>query len=52
MFHQVGKCPNRFFFDAITRQLEIIEAALNPEDNLEEYSIVSDAELAYWESKI
>ena len=34
-----------YFFDAIIRQEEIVEAELNPKDNLEEYKYLTDAEL-------
>jgi len=38
-----------FFFDAIERgPLEIDDEKLNIEDNLEEFSLLSDAGLAYW----
>jgi len=38
-----------FFFDAIERgPLEIDDDKLNVEDNLEEYSLLSDSDLAYW----
>ena len=36
-----------FFFDAIIRQSPIQEETLNPEDNLEEYRIISEEDLAY-----
>lgn len=38
-----------FYFDAIIRQQPIIEEKLNPQDNLEEFTIVSDADLKYWQ---
>jgi hypothetical protein len=37
-----------YFFDAIERQLPIEEAFLKVEDNLEEFSLVSDHDLDYW----
>jgi len=37
-----------YFFDAIIRQQPFEEESLNPEDNLEEYGLVSDADLEYW----
>jgi hypothetical protein len=40
-----------FFFDAIIRQEPIDDNALNPEDNLEEFGEVSDADLEYWEGE-
>src|SRR5512136_1705421 len=38
---------NGFFFDAIIRQPPIQEETLNPEDNLEEYRLVSESDLVY-----
>jgi hypothetical protein len=44
-----GKMPkNGFFFDTIIRQEPIDENNLNPEDNFEEFSLISDADLAYF----
>jgi hypothetical protein len=40
-----------YYFDTIVRQPAIDEAALNPEDNLEEFSPISDQDLAYFEEK-
>jgi hypothetical protein len=37
-----------YFFDAINRQGEIDDSNLNPEDNLEEFSLMSEADKAYW----
>lgn len=37
-----------FFFDAIIRQEKIVEDELDPKDNLEEFSLVSEDELEYW----
>ena len=37
-----------YFFDAIIRQKPFNEEDLNPEDNLEEYGLVSDDDLKYW----
>lgn len=37
-----------YFFDAINRQESLDEASLNPEDNLEEFSLMSDSDVAYW----
>lgn len=39
-----------FFFDAIIRQKPIVEEELDPADNLEEYGLVSDADLEYWKT--
>lgn len=40
-----------FFFNAIERQPEINEDSLNPEDNLEEYGLISDAKLIHFVNK-
>jgi hypothetical protein len=37
-----------YFFDAIIRHKPFAEEDLNPEDNLEEYGMVGDADLEYW----
>lgn len=37
-----------YFFDAINRQGPIDDSALHPEDNLEEFSVMSDSDVAYW----
>ncbi len=37
-----------FFFDAIIRQQPFKEEELDPKDNLEEYGLVSEDDLAYW----
>lgn len=48
-----GKMPKAgFFFDAIIRQEPIDDTNLNVEDNLEEFSPVSDEDLNYWKEKI
>lgn len=48
-----GKMPKTsFFFDAVIRQGQIDDAALNVEDNLEEFNPISDEDLAYWKSEI
>jgi hypothetical protein len=45
-----GRMPKGgFYFDAIIRQPPLDEAALNPEDNLEEFGPISDADLAYFQ---
>jgi len=45
-----GRMPkNGYFFDAIIRQEPIEEEKLDPLDNLEEYGLVSDNDLEYWE---
>jgi hypothetical protein len=46
-----GRMPqNGWFFDAIIRQQPFEEEDLNPEDNLEEYGLVTDDDLEYWET--
>jgi hypothetical protein len=46
-----GRMPkNGYFFDAIIRQQPIEEDKMNPQDNLEEYGLVSDADLEYWKA--
>ena len=41
-----------FFFDAIIRQKKIVEEELNPEDNLEEYTLISKKDLDYLKQQI
>jgi hypothetical protein len=44
-----GRMPvGGFFFDSIIRQEPIDEARLNPEDNLEEFQPISDANLTHY----
>ncbi len=44
-----GRMPaTGYFFDAIIRQQPIAEENLNPNDNLEEYGLVSESDLEYW----
>jgi uroporphyrinogen-III decarboxylase len=48
-----GKMPKTsYFFDAIIRQDEIIEEKLNPEDNTEEYGLISDNDISLWKKEI
>ncbi len=37
-----------YFFDAIIRQLPFEEEDLDPQDNLEEYGLVTESDLEYW----
>ena len=37
-----------YFFDAVNRQGIIDDANLNPEDNLEEFSLITEADVTYW----
>jgi hypothetical protein len=47
-----GRMPvGGYFFDTIIRQEPLIEEHLNPEDNLEEFSRVSDLDLAYFQEQ-
>jgi len=47
-----GVMPNGgFFFDSIVRQPPIDEDELNPEDNLEEFGPISDADLEHFRSE-
>ena len=41
---------NSFFFDAIIRQKPIVEEELNPQDNLEEYGLLSESDVEYWKT--
>jgi hypothetical protein len=40
-----------YFFDAIIRQDPIDESKLNPEDNLQEFGLLGEADLAYYRRK-
>lgn len=37
-----------YFFDAVNRQEPLDESKLNPEDNVEEFTHMSDSDLDYW----
>lgn len=44
-----GRMPKSgYFFDAIIRQDPIDEEKLNPEDNLQEFGLVSESDLKFW----
>lgn len=46
-----GRMPrSSYYFDAIIRQQPIDENKLDPADNLEEYGLISDSDLEYWEA--
>ncbi len=48
-----GKMPKAgFFFDAIIRQEPIDDTNLNVEDNLEEFSPISNEDIDYWKENI
>ena len=40
-----------YFFDAISRQEPVNDAYLRVEDNLEEFGLLSDQDIAYWKSQ-
>jgi hypothetical protein len=47
-----GKMPNGgFYFDTLIRQPPIDDSRLDPEDNLQEFSPISDADLAYFKTE-
>jgi hypothetical protein len=41
-----------YFFDAIIRQEPIAEEELNIEDNLEEFTLISETELEHWRTEV
>lgn len=44
-----GKMPKSgYFFDAVVRQEPIDEEQLDPENNLEEFTLVNEADLSFW----
>jgi hypothetical protein len=46
-----GRMPaGGYFFDAVIRQEPIVEDRLNPADNVEEFGLLSEADLAYYRS--
>ena len=47
-----GRMPERgFYFDAIVRQPPLDEFSLNPENNMEEFSLLSDDDLAHFKKQ-
>lgn len=40
-----------YFFDAVIRQDPVDDARLNPEDNLQEFGLLSEADLSYYQEK-
>jgi hypothetical protein len=47
-----GRLPvGGYFFDTIVRQEPIEEESLDPEANLEEFSLLGEADVAYWKGK-
>jgi hypothetical protein len=48
-----GRMPkDGYYFDAIIRQEPVDDDNLNPEDNLEEFKLISDADLAYMKNAL
>lgn len=48
-----GKMPKTgYFFNAIIRQDPIVEETLDPADNLEEFGLLTDVDLRYWQNEI
>ena len=48
-----AKMPkSSYFFDAIIRQTEFDEDELNPEDNLEEFTLYTDDDVEYYRKKV
>jgi len=41
-----------YFFDALIRQEPIVEEELNPENNLEEFGLISGEELEHWSDEV
>ncbi|MFW5831738.1 MAG: uroporphyrinogen decarboxylase family protein [Prolixibacteraceae bacterium] len=41
-----------YFFDAVIRQEPVDEEKLNPEDNLEEFGLISDKDLEHWRVEV
>jgi hypothetical protein len=41
-----------YFFDALDRQQPIDDSKLKVEDNLEEFSLVTEADLSYWKGQV
>jgi hypothetical protein len=41
-----------YFFDAVNRQEPLDESKLDPEDNMEEFTLIGDADLEYWKRVI
>lgn len=48
-----GRMPkDGYYFDAIIRQCEIDDESLNPEDNLEEFKLISEEVIAYYKASL
>ena len=40
--------PSGYFFNAVIRQPPLVESQLDPEDNLQEFSLISEEDLNHW----
>ena len=48
-----GKMPKAgYFFDSIIRQFPIVEEKLNPDENIEEFTLFTKADLVYWSENV
>ncbi|MCK5136735.1 MAG: methyltransferase [Bacteroidales bacterium] len=48
-----AKMPKEaYFFDAVNRQGMIDDSNLNPADNLEEFSLISEEDVRYWKNEV
>ncbi len=48
-----GKMPGSgFFFDSIIRQEPVVEEMLDPENNMEEFKLLSESDLQYWKDQV
>ncbi|MDX9880824.1 MAG: uroporphyrinogen decarboxylase family protein [Prolixibacteraceae bacterium] len=48
-----GRMPQTgFFFDSIIRQEPIVEEMLDPEENMEEYKLLTETDLQYWKDQV
>jgi len=41
-----------FFFDSIIRQEPVVEEMLDPENNMEEFKLLSESDLQYWKDQV
>ena len=41
-----------YFFDALDRQVPVDESTLTADDNLEEFTHITESEIAYWKDKV
>jgi hypothetical protein len=48
-----GKMPKAgYFFDTIIRQESIVEEMLEPEDNMEDFKILTNIDIQYWKDQV